>query len=307
MKSVLLYGFGKLGVSIVEGLIDRNIKVYHESYNGPNDTEYVFDYNGVIVDIFNSTKLKNNIYKKDLKEVVSYIVVTLVGNVLEKEIDFLLSLDIPLVILSTKFDSESVKEKALTAKVKVLMSQNMALGIVDFWNRIEKMDRLDPSFKIDATIIESHQSMKQDIIGSAMTVLKLFKDKGFNVTFPDNNTYIVGNDGKSGSVTWLRSEKSQIEAGVPEEFLSGHGYHIIELKFDIYDFNYIRSLFRYFSSLKDYSIENVFDFDVYYEDKSLYIIHNINGRDIYTDGVVKSINFLETVDSGVYLAIDIIS
>jgi dihydrodipicolinate reductase len=307
MKDVLLYGVGKLGESILKGLIDRDISVYHESYNGPNDKENVLDYNGVIVDILNSSKLKNNIYNKELKEVVSYIVVTLVGSVLEKEIDFLLSLDIPLIILSTKYDEKGIKQKALNANVKILMSQNMAFGIVDFWDRIKNMDILDPTLKIDATVVESHQSMKADISGSAMTALKLFENKGFNVTFPENDSFKVGEDGKSGSFTWLRNEESQIEAGIPEEFLSGHGYHIFELKFEIYDFNFIRSLFKYFSSLENYSIEGVFEFNVYYEDKSLYIIHNINGRDIYTDGVVKSINFLEDVDLGVYSAIDIIS
>ena len=307
MKDIAIYGFGKLGEGILKGLIDRGISVYHDSYNGPNDNESIVDYENIQVDILNSSKLKNSLYNKDLKNDVGYIIVTLVGSVLEKEIDFLLSLDIPLIILSTKYDEALISEKAKKAEVKVLMSQNMAFGIVDFWNRIERMDKLDESIQIAANVIESHQSPKADISGSAIKALTLFKDKGFNVTFPEEGSFKIGEDGQSGSFTWLRTKKSQIDAGISEEYLSGHGYHIIKLVFEIYDFNFIRTLSKYFSSLEKYSIEGIFNFSVHYEEKNVFIIHNINGRDIYTDGVVKSIDFLETKTNGIYSAIDVIN
>jgi len=314
-KSIMVYGVGKLGESIIRGLIDRNIKVFHESYNGPNDNEYIIDHKNVLVDILNSSKLKNNIHNKELKNQVSYIVVTLTGEILEKEIDFLLSLDIPLIILSTKFDEKLVVQKANAANAKVLMSQNMALGIIDFWNRIQKIPSVpDEVSEIYFYAIESHQNAKADISGSAIKALELFRDKGVCAFFDEEErkSFQKGIDGEYGCIQCIRTEEVQLnELKVPKEYLSGHGYHTFSLfpeKWDDNSVKYLNSLYNEFKTLESYSINGVFEFKVFLEqDNGLIIVHNINGRDIYTDGVVKSINFLEKqANNGIYTAIDVI-
>jgi len=313
-KKVLVYGVGKLGESIIKGLIDRGIEVFYESYNGPSDKEYVIDHKNVLVDILNSSKLKNNIYNKELKKQVSYIVVTLTGEVLEKEIDFLLSLGIPLVILSTKFDEKVISQKAINANVKILMSQNMALGIVDFWDRIQKIPNIpDNSSEIYLFAIESHQSSKADISGSAIKVLEYFKAKEVCVFFDDEDkkSFNKGVDGEYGCIQCIRTEETQLnDLKVPKEYISGHGYHTFSIFPEIWDdisTRYLSLLYREFKSLEAYTIEGVFEFKVYLEqDTGLIIVHNINGRDIYTDGVVQSIQFLEKQKQGVYSALDII-
>jgi len=314
-KRILVYGVGKLGDSIIKGLIDRDMKVFHESYNGPNDKEYIIDYKNVLVDILNSSKLKNNIYNKELKKQVSYIVVTLTGAVLEKEIDFLLSLDIPLVILSTKFDEKVISQKAIDANVKVLMSQNMALGIVDFWYRIQKIPSVpEESSEIYFFAIESHQNAKADISGSAIKALEYFVDKGVCAFFDDEDkkSFKKGVDGEYGCIQCIRIEETQLnELKIPKEYLSGHGYHTFSIFPEMWDdvtTKYLSLLYREFKSLESYTIEGVFEFKVFLEqDNGLIIVHNINGRDIYTDGVVQSIKFLEKQIKGVYTAIDIIN
>jgi 4-hydroxy-tetrahydrodipicolinate reductase len=313
-KSVLIYGFGKLGESILKGLIDLGIKVYHESYNGLSDTEKVFDYKNVLVDINNSTKLKKQLYRTDLKYEVSYIIVTLTGDVLEKEIDFLLELEIPLIILSTKYDEELISSKAENAGVQILMSQNMALAIVDFWNRIDSIDNVPVTEEISIFVQESHQKTKADISGSAIKALNLFESKDFLIYFDDKDkeSFKPGVDAEYGCISCIRNEKTQLEKlNVPKEFLGGHGYHTICLFPEIWNNEsvmYLSKLYNIFKSLEDYTIEGVLDFKVFIEqDEGLVIVHNINGRDIYTDGVVKSMKFLENVDVGVYSAIDVIN
>ena len=314
-KGVLVYGVGKLGESIIKGLIDRGIKLFHESYNGPNDKEYIIDYKNVIVDVLNSKKLKNNIFYHNLKEQVSFVIVTLTGDILEKEIDFLLSLEIPLIILSTKFDEESISKKAKNAGVKILMSQNMALAIVDFWNRIEKIPKVpDTLDEIYLFVIESHQNSKADISGSAIKALNLFKQKDLFVMFDeqDKKAFVKSIDGEYGCIKCIREENTQLTyMNIPKEYLSGHGYHTFSIFPEVWNENtvkYLNSLYLEFKTLTEYSIEGIFEFNVYIEqDEGLVITHNINGRDIYTDGVVKSIDFLNKQKKGVYSAIDIIN
>jgi len=314
-KKILVYGVGKLGESIIKGLIDRKIEVFCESYNGPSDNEYVIDHKNVLVDILNSSKLKNNIYNKELKKEVSYIIVTLTGAVLEKEIDFLLSLGIPLVILSTKFDEKKISQKAIDANVKILMSQNMALGIVDFWNRIQKIPNVpDNSSEIYFFAIESHQNSKADISGSAIKVLEYFRSKEICIFFDeeDKKSFKKGVDGEYGCIQCIRTEEVQLnDLKIPKEYISGHGYHTFSLFPEVWDdisSKYLSLLYREFKSLESYTIDGVFEFKVFLEqDNGLIIVHNINGRDIYTDGVVQSIKFLEKQKQGVYSVIDIIN
>jgi 4-hydroxy-tetrahydrodipicolinate reductase len=314
-KGVLVYGVGKLGESIIKGLIDRGIKLFHESYNGPNDKEYIIDHKNVIVDVLNSKKLKNNIFHHNLKEQVSFVIVTLTGDILEKEIDFLLSLEIPLIILSTKFDEESISKKAKNAGVKILMSQNMALAIVDFWNRIEKIPKVpDTLDEIYLFVIESHQNSKADISGSAIKALNLFKQKDLFVMFDeqDKKAFVKGIDGEYGCIKCIREENTQLTyMNIPKEYLSGHGYHTFSIFPEVWNENtvkYLNLLYIEFKTLTEYSIEGIFEFNVnIIQDEGLVITHNINGRDIYTDGVVKSIEFLNKQKKGVYSAIDIIN
>jgi len=243
-----------------------------------------------------------------------YILVTCPGDALEENIDSLLSLKKPMIILSTKYDEELISSKASNAGVKILMSQNMAFGIVDFWNRIDSIDDVPVTEEISVFVQESHQKAKADISGSAIKVLNLFESKGFLVYFDDNDkeSFKPGIDAEYGCISCIRAEKTQLEKlNVPEEFLGGHGYHTICLFPEIWNnesVKYLSTIYNLFKSLENYTIEGVLDFKVFIEqDEGLVIVHNINGRDIYTDGVVKSMQFLENANVGVYSAIDVIN
>jgi dihydrodipicolinate reductase len=319
MKKVMIYGVGKLGFSLLEGLSAKKIELYKYSYTGDDFQEKEFEFNGQKVLICSSNVLGIDERVTDIMENVSVIVVTLAGNVLEKEIDFLLTLDIPLIILSTQYDVEMVRQKAIIDNVTVVMSENIALPIVDFWDRLENLVDFDNKSKLKISITESHQSSKSDISGSAIKVLDLLKAKGLSVDFSDKDRlkYKVGLDGNYGCISCLRNNVTQETYGIPVEHLSGHAYHsfwfycenINNEKCD--DYIYLEYMFDVLRTLVNYSIPGILDFDVnlteYDEQIVLDVTHNINGRSLYSDGVEQCIKFLQDpTHTGVFSGIDVV-
>ena len=143
---VAVYGCGRLGMEVLEGLALRGVPLYNFSYGIEIERE-VCNFNGLIyfymhyyntkteskeyrfkflsniqvVDIVDSSILRNLDDKNCLIKYVNSIVVILTGDVLLKEIDFLLTLKIPLVICSIDYDKDLIRKKSSETSVSVFL------------------------------------------------------------------------------------------------------------------------------------------------------------------------------------------
>jgi dihydrodipicolinate reductase len=244
---------------------------------------------------------------------ISCIVICTPGEAIAKQIDYFLSLKIPLIILSTKYDQSMVKEKAINSGVPLIMSENMALPVLDFWDRLYNLPTVPKGLDVNISAIESHQSSKQDISGSLKNTLMLFKNLGFKFKFnyeKASKIYKVGENGKFGNVVWIREKDTQLKHEVPNQFIGSHGYHTFCIN---YGFNndsqkYILQIYRILKTLETYTLPGIIDLKISLcvNNKELTITHNINGKEIYAYGTIKCIEFLKIKKSGVFSAIDVI-
>ncbi|MCK4927094.1 MAG: dihydrodipicolinate reductase, partial [Candidatus Aenigmarchaeota archaeon] len=113
---------------------------------------------------------------------------------------------------------------------------------------------------------ESHQDGKADTSGTAKAVVGYFNELGIPF-YPEQ-------------IIMVRKPIEQIELGVPEEYLGGHGWH------------------KYTFVSEDETV--LFEFT-----------HNINGRDIYAAGTIDAIRYLdkkvaEGAEGKIYSMIDVL-
>lgn len=112
VKGVAVYNYEQLGKEILYSLAMKKIVLHHESYMGTLDNEDFSErFGNQFVDIVQPTKFGDIDVIENLKNSVSCIIVTSKGPILEKEIGFLLSLDIPLIIYSKGYNKELLLNK----------------------------------------------------------------------------------------------------------------------------------------------------------------------------------------------------
>ncbi len=313
MCCVVVYGMGQLGSEIMYGLTKKPLNFYYHSYGGQSTRGYRFKFKNSehTVDVVNSVLLRNHDEKFKLIREVSCIIVTLTGEQLEQEIDFLLELRIPLVICSTNYDQEMLRSKAENECVSVVMSDNFALPILDFWQKIEALESPPEGFTPRIHVTESHQSTKLDYSASAIKAMSLFAKKGFLVDMPNLSDFKPKSITVSGSMISLRSREDAIKySQVPEKFLDSHAYHRYFINYDTNgDQEYIDYVFyflHYFESLVDNSVPDVLEFKVELVRNGIDIVHNVNGKSIYADGVFKAIEYLK-FNKGQFFGLDILT
>lgn len=301
-KGVMVYGYGKLGKAVLKGLYKLGVYLFDKTYNASGQDEFIVQIGNQLISVENSSRLTGcenpNLFEEYNKK-ISYIVVTIPGKVLEEEIDFLVKFKVPLIICSTGYDGFVVIDSLLRADISAVLSDNMALGIIDFWIRLHEMKKVpDGSTIFLESALESHQSGKADISGSILKTFTILKGLGILIDFDKSEViYNREKDGKYGCLSWLREEHSQIFHGVPEEFLDGHGYHSLRIVAgdDLAETqNYMEELFVLLNTLSSYTIEGIFRFSVILEGNCLIITHNINGREIYSKGIFECIKLLDT-------------
>ncbi|KAF8041497.1 hypothetical protein BT93_A0179 [Corymbia citriodora subsp. variegata] len=107
-------------------------------------------------------------------------------------------------------------------------------------------------FGYSLKVMESHQSSKLDTSGTAKAVISCFKKLG--VSFDMDQEY--------RQIQMIRDPEQQMElVGVPEEYLSGHAFHLYHLS----------------------SPNEIVSFEFQ---------HNVCGRSIYAKGTVDAVLFL---------------
>ena len=164
--------------------------------------------------------------------------------------DFYCRHGLPFVMGTTGGDRDQLARTVTESSICAVIAPNMAKQIVGFQAMMDyaatTFDNLFSGYTL--TVQESHQAGKADTSGTAKAVVDCFNRMG--VDFPMD------------AIQMERDPAVQREQwGVPEAYLSGHGWHTYRL------------------ISPDRTV--VFEFK-----------HNVNGRDIYAGGTLDAVVFL---------------
>jgi 4-hydroxy-tetrahydrodipicolinate reductase len=158
--------------------------------------------------------------------------------------------EIPFVMGTTGGDRQLLEDTVTASSISAVVAPNMAKQIVGFQAMMEYAAKTFPDlFKgYSLEIKESHQKGKADTSGTAKAMVRYFNSLG--LSFSEEN------------ITKERDPETQKNVlGIPEEYLSGHGWHT-------------------------YSLDSN-DKTVHFE-----FTHNVNGRDVYAMGTLDALIYL---------------
>jgi len=164
---------------------------------------------------------------------------------------------LPFVMGTTGGDRQKLEASVVSSSIAAVIAPNMVKQIVGFQAMMEYAAVNFPNlFKGYALEVkESHQQGKADTSGTAKAMIGYFNKLG--VTFSTDEIVMV-RDPQDQKAQW----------GIPEEYLSGHGWHTYTLVSE------------------DQTVR--FEFT-----------HNVNGREAYVRGTVDAILYLsEKVQAG---------
>lgn len=153
------------------------------------------------------------------------------------------------VMGTTGGDRDVLMKDTADSGVYAVIAPNMGKQIVALQATMERMARDFPGAFSGYTleVTESHQKTKADTSGTAKAMVSSFQRLGLEF--------------KEDRIKMLRDEQSQLDFGVPAEYLNGHAFHTYTLK------------------SADGSVEFQFK-------------HNVCGRRTYAEGVVDAVQFL---------------
>jgi 4-hydroxy-tetrahydrodipicolinate reductase len=166
--------------------------------------------------------------------------------------------NIPFVMGTTGGDRELLADTVKNSGTVAVIAPNMGAQIVAFQAMMEYAARTFPGvFKgYRLEIRESHQKGKADTSGTAKAMIGYFNSLG--IPF-EKDQIKMERDPEVQKSQW----------GIPEVYLSGHGWHSYTLRSE--------------------------DGTVFFQ-----FTHNVNGRDIYAKGTLDAIHYLvKKVDQGV--------
>ena len=172
--------------------------------------------------------------------------------------EFYCGCGLPFVMGTTGGDRKKLEDTVVSSSITAVVAPNMAKQIVGFQAMMEyAADTFPGLFQgYSLEIRESHQKGKADTSGTAKAMVGYFNRLG--VLF------------KEDDIIKIRDPETQKkEFGIPEKYLSGHGWHTYALVSE--------------------------DRTVRFE-----FTHNVNGREIYASGTLDALLYLsEKVKAGV--------
>jgi len=158
--------------------------------------------------------------------------------------------ELPFVMGTTGGDRKALEDRVKVSDISAVIAPNMAKQIVAFQAMMQHASENFPNVFEDYAleIVESHQKGKADTSGTAKAMVGYFNKLG--IPF------------KPEQIVMIREPEIQKEKGIPDEYLTGHGWHTYTLK------------------SKDGTV--LFEFT-----------HNVNGRDIYASGTIDAVVYLD--------------
>ena len=171
-------------------------------------------------------------------------------NTVNRNADLYCELGIPFVMGTTGGDREALEKRVIDSGNIAVIAPNMAKQIVAFQSMMQHIAQNFPGAFEGYTlqIKESHQQGKKDTSRTAKSMIENFDALGIPFT--------------KDQIVMVRDPIEQLEMGVPNEHIDGHGWHTYTLKSA--------------------------DGNVLFE-----FTHNVNGRQVYVQGTLDAIRFLD--------------
>lgn len=229
----------------------KDMYLVHDSLTGPEvDISHLF-LHGHRIDLINPSEKDGRI--EDVKGMhpkfisVDYSHPTAVNS----NAEFYCAESLPFVMGTTGGDRKKLEEMVKDSEICAVIAPNMAKEIVVLQAMMKyAADNFPNSFEgYSLNITESHQKGKADTSGTAKVMVEHFNSLGIPFS--------------KDQINKVRDEQLQRRMGVPEEYLSGHGWH------------------TYTIQSKNGSV-------------FLSITHNVNGREAYVDGTLKAVRYLSS-------------
>ncbi|KAL3627704.1 4-hydroxy-tetrahydrodipicolinate reductase 2, chloroplastic [Castilleja foliolosa] len=260
---------GKMGRAVLEAAMAAGLNPVPVALGGPEDSGKILDFGGKQIEVDGSSD-REAALSSVFKDYPNLIVVdyTVPGAVNDNAALYS-KVGVPFVMGTTGGDRELLYKTVADSKVYAVISPQMGKQVVAFLAAMEIMSEQFPgAFSgYDMQVMESHQAGKLDISGTAKAVISCFEKLGASFD-PEQ-------------VQQIRDPRVQVEmVGVPEEYLSGHAFHMYNL------------------TSPDGTV--TFEFQ-----------HNVCGRSIYAEGTVDAILFLAkkistNADKRIYDMIDVL-
>jgi 4-hydroxy-tetrahydrodipicolinate reductase len=232
-------------------LADSRFQVISQSLTGPEITETQAIIDSVSIRLILPKDRDQAISTIKQKEGLFLIVDFSLPPAVNSNAEFYCKHGTHFVMGTTGGDRKLLEDTVLASSISAVIAPNMAKQIVGFQAMMEYASKTFPDlFKgYSLEIKESHQKGKADTSGTAKAMVRYFNSLG--LPFAEEN------------ITKERDPEIQKNVmGIPEEYLSGHGWHTYRL-----DSN---------------------DKTVHFE-----FTHNVNGRDVYAMGTLDALIYLD--------------
>ncbi|KAH8484382.1 hypothetical protein H0E87_028729 [Populus deltoides] len=259
---------GKMGSSVILAANSAGLQILPKSFGPEKEAGNTVEVFGNEIKIHGPSE-RESVLASLYDEYPSMIVVDYtVPDLVNDNADLYCRVGVPFVMGTTGGDRDILYKTVDASKVYAVISPQMGKQVVAFLAAMEIMAEQFPgAFSgYSLHVKESHQAGKLDTSGTAKAVISCFKKLG--VSFDDQ-------------IEMIRDPKEQVElVGVPEEYLSGHAFHL------------------YYLSSPDKTVS--FEFQ-----------HNVCGRSIYAEGTVDAVLFLakkiqSKADKRIYNMIDVL-
>jgi 4-hydroxy-tetrahydrodipicolinate reductase len=263
---------GKMASEVCNQIVNADkdrysFKLYGSSLTGPETNAFSFTVDGgFTINLFTPGERSQLVRGMTWHRDRSFVAVDFShpSAVLENA-EFYCLHKIPFIMGTTGGDQKKLEEMVKQSETCAVIAPNMAKQVVTFLSMMQFAAQNSPDVFKDYTlrIVESHQAGKADTSGTAKAMVGYFNSLGIPFS-PEQ-------------IEMERNIEKQRAMGIPEEALSGHGWHTYSLRSG--------------------------DGSVFFQ-----FTHNVNGREIYALGTLDAVNFLaKNLRPGtVYLMADVL-
>ena len=242
---------GNMAVNVAKhALDDERFELIPYSFTGPEiaETQYVID--SLSITLIQPEK-KNQAITAIVDSEFPFISVDYTHPLaVNSNAEFYCKHNLPFVMGTTGGDRKLLEDTIKKSSIPAVVAPNMAKQIVGFQAMMEYGAKSFPDlFKgYSLKVRESHQKGKADTSGTAKAMIRYFNE--FGIPFTEEEI-----------IKERDPETQKAKLGIPEKYLSGHGWHTYTL------------------ISEDRTVR--FEFT-----------HNVNGRDIYAKGTLDAIYYL---------------
>jgi 4-hydroxy-tetrahydrodipicolinate reductase len=239
-------------------LKDERFELVPYSLTGPEIQESEYSLESIPIKLLQPDKRKSRI-EELIKSHGDFLSVDYTHpSAVNSNAGFYCGCGLPFVMGTTGGDRKKLQETVVSSSIAAVIAPNMAKQIVGFQAMMayaaEKFPGLFKGYSLE--IRESHQKGKADTSGTAKAMVGYFNELG--VSFSEDQILKMRDP-----------EVQKAQWGIPEQYLSGHGWHTYTLVSE------------------DQTVR--FEFS-----------HNVNGRLVYTLGTLDALLFLSAkVKAGV--------